>query len=145
MKKKGELRLRVLDHDCQKILREKNIIIKSLGSGTIPFYFEKIAGSKDKMYCISLDFTGENNIQLRLSEDLHPDSVSLYQNANEIKNQSLSMRPAYQNKNRWQDIQELNQRISQYKPWFLKHYFLYFIAFGFILLSFLLVAILILL
>jgi len=51
---------------------------------------------------------------------------------------SLAMRPAYLNHYFWQDIQELNQRISQYKPWFLKHYFLDFIGLGFLSLSLLL-------
>jgi len=57
----------------------------------------------------------------------------------------LSMRPAYENDNWKQDISELSQRISQYKPWFLKHFYLDAIAILFIVLSVGLVTILILL
>ena len=35
-------------------------------------------------------------------------------------NESLSFRPVYRNKTLLADFVELNQRMSQYKPWFLK-------------------------
>jgi len=66
-------------------------------------------------------------------------------NGEEKKNQSLAMRPAYRNENIFQDFIELNQRISQYKPFFLKHYFLWFIIIGFIILSLTLIVMLVIL
>ena len=57
--------------------------------------------------------------------------------------QSLSMRTVYRNATLWQDLGELNDRISQYKPWFLKDFFIGTIATLFVILSTTLIALLI--
>ena len=63
--------------------------------------------------------------------------------AETFENKTLSVRGVYVNDNLGQDLRELSQRISQYKPWFLKHYFLEAIAILFMVLSVGLIVILI--
>lgn len=144
------LQLKLMDDNCRETLRENNLSIHKIDSEEpVSFLFDKLSDSRDKVFCLSVSFISETagkKVDVNLTKNPAPGSISLFSTSRqgEIKNKALMMRPVYVNNNIWQDMQELNQRISQYKPWFLKHYFLYFIAFGFILLSIATVVILIL-
>lgn len=146
----GEIKLQVYDENCSDLIREKSRKVASLGSDeTYNFPFEKISNSQGKIFCLKLTFEPKEqkrkaNVYLVKNES--PENKYLFdtQKNQELPGQSLSMRPGYQADNWRGNIQKLNQRISQYKPWFFKHYFLYFIALGFILLSTAVVFILIL-
>ena len=142
----GTFNFKIYDENCQDIIREKNLEITSLGSGnTVDFVFPKISDSKNKIFCLKLSYAqkkGGKKANVFINENRMAQNKFFSINGEEKTGQSLSMRPAYRNENLWQDSVELNQRMSQYKPFFLKHYFLSIIIFGFIILSILLVAIL---
>lgn len=147
----GKIKIQIAEETCSDILREDFVKVSSISSeNTYNFLFSKIHDSKDKTFCLLLNFVpGEESKktpQVFITDKMvSKNQISLITSSGEeLKNQSLAMRPAYKNDNVWQDITELNKRISQYKPWFLKHYYLGFIAFSFIILSIALVVILIL-
>lgn len=145
----GDLQLKIMDSGCVKTLREKNLSFKLLHSDKpLEFIFQKIPDSQNKVFCLSVSFipqNGKGSVKIYLSQNPRPQSISLYdtRSGKEIENRSLAMRPAYQKENLWQNIQTLNQRISQYKPWFLKKYYLASIIIAFIILSLVLVCVLI--
>lgn len=143
----GKFDFKLYEENCQKIIRETTLEITSLSSkNTTNFIFPQIKNSKNKIFCLKLSYTqkkGGKKSNVFINENTMEQNKFLSVNGEERKNQSLSMRPAYKNENIFQDFIELNQRISQYKPFFLKHYFLFFIILGFIFLSLGLVTIII--
>ena len=143
----GRFTFKLLEEDCQKSVRETDLDITSLNSdNTTDFIFSKINDSKDKTYCLAISYAqkkGGKKAEIFIADNTLPEKKYFSVNGEEMAGKSLPMRPAYKNANLFQDIEELNQRISQYKPWFLKHYYLYVIVFGFLILSIALVAILI--
>ena len=60
------------------------------------------------------------------------------------KGKTLVMKPAYGSDSFWKNMETLNDRISQYKPWFLKHFYLDAIVILFLATSVAIVIILIL-
>lgn len=136
----GEINLRIFDENCENLIREKSFERSSIQSeGYYDFKFSKIADSKDNNFCLAIDFKPEKEKYKKLNVFLGSNSVSESQlliNDQEIKNSALAMRPAYQSDSFWGNVEELNQRISQYKPWFLKNIYLYAVFFLFILLTF---------
>lgn len=145
----GKIFVQIFDENCNEMLREKSLKVSTLDSDkTYDFYFNKIKDSKDKIYCLKIGFdplSVKKKANIFLLDNPPSQSKFFSLNGQEIPNQSVAMRPAYQNDSWLGNIAELNQRISQYKPWFLKNIFLYIITFGFIILSVVLVLILILL
>lgn len=125
----------IADENCNGALHQGELTRSFLDSSNLyEFSFPRIAESENKNYCLIATFKPKKD---------SAKSIQFFTMGNE-KNQPLSIRPVYKNKYFWQDISELNRRISQYKPWFLKHYYLYAVAFGFLIFSIFLVAILIL-
>ena len=150
-KKDDIVKMEIADETCSDTLRTGELEKSSLDSKNLYYFqFPEIADSENKVFCLKANFvpghTDSKYIRFFLHENTKQEFI-LMDASNEIKieNQSLAMRPAYKNENIAQDVNELNQRISQYKPWFLKHYYLYGISFLFIALSFSLVIIVILL
>lgn len=146
----GTLKMAILDEACANILRTETWKVKDLDSeDSYSFRFAKIPESKNKTYCFSLVYTPllENGKKAKIFLNENPPAGSelILTTQEIIDSRSLAIRPAYQNDNLAGNIRELNQRISQYKPWFLKSIFLNIIVFSFLLLSFALVTILILL
>lgn len=143
----GTLIFKLFDEDCEESIRTTRLDINSLNSdNTTDFIFSKIKDSKDKTYCFKLSYDQKKDskkINVFIAENKMAQNKFLSVNGEELIGQSLAMRPAYKNATLFGDINELNQRISQYKPWFLKHYYLYFIAFGFLILSIILLTALI--
>ena len=145
----GTFNFKLYEENCQNIIRETNLDIVSLDSGnTVDFVFPKINDSKNKIFCLKLNYTqkeGGKKAQIFVINNTMPEKKYLSINGEEKTGQAISMRPAYKNKYFWQDLSELNQRMSQYKPWFLKHYYLWFISLGFVILSISLIVFLIIL
>lgn len=146
----GKIKMQLAEEKCENILAEDFLKVASINSEfTYDFAFSKIKESENKTFCLMLLFVPEKESkkspQVFISNSTNSEEQIFLTNTTgeELKNQSLSMRPAYKNDHIWQDMTELNKRISQYKPWFLKHYYLGFIASSFIILSIFLVAILI--
>lgn len=143
----GTFNFQLYSENCQDILREVNLGITSLDSGnTVDFIFPKVKDSKNKTFCLKLKYAqkeGGKKANIFVIKNSMPQNKFLSINDEEFHGKSLAMRPAYRNSNLLKDFSELNQRMSQYKPWFLKHYFLHMIMFGFIILSIVLVLLLI--
>jgi len=147
---KGEIEMKILDENCSNILREGKIKRTRFDSEkTYTFKFSQIENSKNKTFCFSIYFDGEKigskHPAIFVSNTQAPDggSFKIPFSNEEIPNKSLSIRPGYQNLKWNENFTELNQRISQYKPFFLKHYYLWAISITFIILSISLVVILI--
>ncbi len=146
----GIIDLQLSDETCRQVLRKDSLKVSSLDAeNSYPFRFAKIAAAENKIFCLSLTYAPrlENGKKAKIFLlENSPAGSELFSVAGEkLANQALAIRPAYQNENLWGNIREMNQRISQYKPWFLKSTFLNFIVFSFLIFSFALVTLLILL
>lgn len=145
----GAILMEVLDENCSRILRKREMRATNLeAENTYAFRFSRIPDSQGKTYCLALSYSPfiENGKKAKvfLANTSPTGSIALIiPDGEEIENKSLAMRPGYQKNTVWENIQAINQRISQYKPWFLKHYFLYAIVSLFVLLSLLLITVLI--
>ena len=125
---------KIADENCQTILREGEIKDSFLETQNLhEFEFEPIVDSAGKEFCFIATFLPKNE-----------KAKSLQFFTMEEENQPYSIRPVYKNSSITQDLSELNQRISQYKPWFLKHFYLYAIVILFLATSAAIVVILIL-
>ena len=132
--KGGTLEMKIYDETCSTLLRDSKLKVTGLDSGnTEDFKFARIPDSKGKTFCMDLRYDGAKSANLFLENNSLPENKFLSVNGQELSGQSIAMRPAYQNASRWQNIRELDQRISQYKPWFLKGPYLLAIVFFFLL------------
>ena len=148
--KKGDTIIaKLADDTCVDTLRENVLEASFLNSDNLYlFTFPRIADSKEKKYCLLITFQEENHSSkyLQFFTTRQDNATLLLMNTatNEpLNGQSLSLRAVYRNDSLWQDLAELNARISQYKPWFLKNIFIGTIAILFVTLSIALVAALI--
>lgn len=147
----GEVSLKLADESCKNVIRKTSFKRSDIQSeGYYDFKFAKIEDSKNQNLCFIVEFKPQNEKYKKLSIFLASNTFSDDQlintgqnESNETKNGALAMRPAYQANNLSENINELNQRISQYKPWFLKNVYLYVISFLFILLTLFFVALII--
>jgi hypothetical protein len=147
--KGATLDLKVYDENCSELIRESSFFASGIGSdNTQDFAFSKIPNSKGKTFCLNLFFkpvVASKTTTLFIIDNSLDQNKSLSIDGQDYPNKSLSMRPAYKNNTPWGDFSELNQRMSQYKPWFLKHYYLAAIGISSIILSLILIVTLILL
>jgi hypothetical protein len=145
----------LMDNDCVNQIASDSINFSSLSYPSYkPFKFQAILDSKGESYCAKITFSPliKRSFFLPkvLSTKFKTDPAVKYYNAGDkngkgktYKDQTLAMKPAYGSGSFLNDISTINKRISQYKPWFLKHYWLYAIAFSFMIFSVLLVVLLI--
>ena len=125
------VKIKLADENCNEIIREGLAESSFLKRKDIyKFRFKKIVDSENRKYCLILEYKPQKSDAKNLQVYL-------------LDNQP-AMRAGYSNDTVWQNISELNQRISQYKPFFLKNYFLWFIFLSFIFFSVFLVVVLIL-
>lgn len=131
----------IRDENCGKVLRKGNLEIPFLNSNNLyVFNFNPIANSNGKNFCATATFEpgkgGAKNVLMFVNID-QPNGpfASNLITGQTYENQTLSIRPEYRNANVWQDLRELNQRMSQYKPWFLKGFFLETVIVLFVILS----------
>jgi hypothetical protein len=144
------------DSDCNETIATDSVDIFS-PDYTIytPFVFSEIQDSQGKTYCTQVTLLTDKKDQ---PEELLPIIVYTkvkgpsFTNSGEqedgadkiYKGKTLVMKPSYGNGSVWKDLGTLGDRISQYKPWFLKHYYIDTIVILFILFSIAVVTILIL-
>lgn len=148
IKSPDKAKIELSDESCKEILRSGYLKPAFLDSKNLyEFWFDHIPDSSSKKYCLTVTFKPQkdNAKSLQFFWRTKPEmSFSNISTGENFKDQALSVRLAYKS-GFFKNISELNKRISQYKPWFLKHYFLYFAAFGFLILSVFVVIILVLL
>lgn len=147
---KGSIKMELLDENCEKSLRKSELRTSKLDSDkTYAFKFSQVNDSKNKTFCFLIsseaEKTGSKYPSVFITNSPAPSGGMLIEpDFMQSQEKSLSIRPSYENTLVWQDASELNRRISQYKPFFLKHYYLWAIAISFIILSIVLIVILIL-
>jgi hypothetical protein len=147
------------DASCDRIITTDKLDIFSFNYTIFtPFNFSGFSdlnGTRNQQYCAAFTFIPSKYsspnmknfpVMLNLTEKSSSfTNTGANDGAGETrKGRMILMKPAYGSRHTFENIRTLNDRISQYKPWFLKHYFLYLIAFGFLILSFSLIVILIL-
>lgn len=119
------MKMEILDSTCAKTLREGFLTDTFLNTENLyEFRFDRIENSKNQEFCLKATFQNQKE---------NAKAIQFF-TMGETENQPFSIRPVYKNSHIFQDLNELNQRMSQYKPWFLKSYFLWFIMLGFLIL-----------
>lgn len=143
--KNGDIvKMEIKDETCSNIIRTGTLEKSFLASDNLyDFRFSKIPDSNGKMYCLKATLAPGQDDSKSIRFFTRENQDPRFMLNNETHDKSLSIRLAYKNDSLSQDLSELNQRISQYKPWFLKHYFLDAIVLLFTLLSITIVIILI--
>ncbi|MDP1833389.1 MAG: hypothetical protein Q8L11_00455 [Candidatus Moranbacteria bacterium] len=120
------MEMKLADADCKETLRTGYLDDSFLNTENLyEFRFDRIPDSQEKEFCLTATFANKKE---------NAKSIQFF-TMGDKEGQSLSIRPVYKNAHIWQDFSELNQRISQYKPWFLKHYYLWIITIAFIVFS----------
>jgi hypothetical protein len=127
--------IQISDGDCANTINE-NIVGMStlLLENYNNFDFPPIQDSKDKQYCFILNYLPFNTDTTSTPEIYYsknsPPFISLLDSSTgkEYTNRALAIKIAYRKDNWRQTIDELFQRISQYKPWFLKKYYLAYLV-----------------
>ncbi len=118
--------MEVLDESCQKILAESKLDMFSWHS---PNYaklkFKTIPDSKDKIYCLKftyIPFGKEQDKKPYISSYSYEGAsyINTGKSNEEQKNQSLELKPAYGESSAGKNLSKLIDRMSQYKPDFLK-------------------------
>lgn len=140
VKKGDKVSMRLADENCENVIREGLLLDSFVDSDNLyEFKFKPVPDSNGKTYCILATFEPKNPnakpIRLFTTDDNHFQFPAENITTGQKMAGHLSIRPAFENDSVWQDLGELNQRISQYKPFFLKHYFLWFVVISFLLLS----------
>lgn len=133
IKNGGTLSLSLLEADCATSIREEKRHLTTLNAdNSTDFLFSRIPDSGGKTVCIHIRFTpekGSKKAALFVIPDTLPNEKgALSINKEARPGESIAFRPVYRNGNLIADLTELNQRISQYKPWFLKGAFLGMLA-----------------
>lgn len=152
LKKNYFLQFVLADKNCQKIIRQKTLVGEySFNSKYLyAFNFPKIKKSQNKNYCLKIKYLsklkkeqldpkniiriftqGENEklekekkidkIKPGNTDDL---MVKLKSGQEKVGLQNLSFRTSYTENSIFNSLQKLNQRMSQYKPWFLKGWYI---------------------
>jgi len=135
------VRMEIADENCKKIIRTGKLEKSYLNSDNLfEFSFSKIPDSNSKTFCLIATFKPEKStskaIQFFTQSNKQPlFSVQNSSSDGDLTGQALSTRPVYANDHWWQNLSELSQRMSQYKPWFLKDFFNMAIITLFIILS----------
>ena len=134
-----QVEVKLMDGACKKTLAQGNLADSFLSSNNLyDFSFPRIDSSAHQTYCLALTFQPQKSTAKSLQFFYRPETGASFKNLStgEILNdQSLSFRLVYKNPSFYQNMRELNQRISQYKPAFLKAGSLSVIVGGFICLS----------
>ena len=113
------LDLILADKNCTKEIRKTTLRggQKFDSKYLYDFKFSKIDDSNNKEYCLKIVYT-------TTAENPKKKEVRLFENNSQGHDGQFIFRPSYKNSTILQDFQQLNQRISQYKPWFLKDLYL---------------------
>lgn len=140
----GKIKFELADENCQNafVSREANSqtpLIKKV----FLFDFDKIPDSKDKKYCLKTTLFSESQDKVRYPVLLTRNNPSGEENSmknladpkKKYKYRFLAVRPVYEPDSFSGGMEKLNQRISQYKPSFLKGNYLYLLFSAFMTLT----------
>ncbi len=143
------------DRNCQQVLAKREIKGKRSFNSKYPylFNFPRIKHSKNRYFCLEIEFTSEksskknkirffvnnwfkgdnqrdeqNGVERKVKERLLKPYILNGSSEKNKKKHSIFLRPRYRKVGIWRNIDELNKRMSQYKPWFLKGKFLYLLT-----------------
>ncbi len=127
-----EIVLEILDESCQNILAKSKINTLTWNKISYEkFSFKPISNSEGKVYCLQfiyIPFRKEQDKRAYVSSYASPDAsytnTGNKKNSEEQKNRTLGLKPAYKNGSNWQNVSQLVDRMSQYKPEFFKGYLL---------------------
>lgn len=134
--KTGDVSVEIADESCAKTIRQGTLATAFLNSNNLyEFVFDKIPDSNGKKYCLNIKTSAKGLRLFSMPESERQYGLKNSTTGETFEGKTLSVRGAYVNDNLGQNLRELSQRISQYKPWFLKHYFLETIAILFVVLS----------
>jgi hypothetical protein len=145
-----QMKMVLADQNCENKLRTGDLQPSFLASNNLyEFDFSRLPDSAGKTYCLEAAFTSQKSnaksLQVFMTDTPSAPFVLTNMTLNlKYPNNPLSLRPVYRS-GFWQNLSVLNQRMSQYKPFFLKHYYLWAIVTLFLALSIILTASLILL
>ncbi len=129
-KKNDLVTVMLADKNCQTILMETKLTRGYLDSDNlfVATFDDPFTISSDEPLCVMLHFDDRKHQSAFLrffTSESQPESLLELRLNGEIQtNQVLSIRPAYIYPTLSQNLKTLNDRISQYKPWFLKSSFL---------------------
>ena len=125
-----KINLEVNDENCEKIIAQSSINALTWNSPNYEkFRFKTILDSKNKKYCLKftyIPFKKEQDRRTYISSYEYEGSsyVNTGKSVEEQKNRSLELKSAYENDSTWQNFSELSDRMSQYKPDYLKGIYL---------------------
>jgi|GEM_PF-850965 len=118
--------IQLADESCDAIIAEKKFGVFSIFSSPRKFKFKKIPDSAGKRFCLKITYLGEKEGKGELPyvevSEKPADPNSSYTNpgkGGEYKGRTLKIEPTYSG-TLSENLTQLNQRLSQYKPWFLK-------------------------
>ncbi len=122
------LKLELRDSTCATPLAQTTLSDRSFDSEhTYAFVFDRIPDSQDQTYCLALLFTSDREIEKskapRLFIDQRAQAPAYTLTEKDAPAQGiapLAIRPGYSNASLLATLSELMNRISQYKPAFLK-------------------------
>lgn len=142
-----QVEAKILDAACQKTIASGELSNSFLSSNNLyEFSFPIIPNSQHQTYCLALTFDPQSSSSKSLQFFYRPATGESFNNISAglaFPDQTLSFRLVYKNPSSWENLTTLNQRISQYKPFFLKANYLVFIVSGFLLFSLTLIIMLI--
>lgn len=143
--KEDELLVELRDSSCSSVLSQKRLSDQSFDSEyTHNFVFDRIQNSSNQTYCLTLTFTTNRPVAKDKSPRLFVDDsaegtpYALKNIGGETKEGPgpLAIRPGYTNDSFFANANEFFDRISQYKPIFLKSWFLIVFSAGGLALTF---------
>ncbi len=146
------LAVELRDSSCSSLIAQETLSGRSYDSEhTHSFIFDRISDSKDKAYCLTFTFATDRPVAKGKSPRLFIDKAapgSPYAFLNqgggkEVGAGPIAIRPGYTHDSFSDNAKEFFERISQYKPLFLKNWFLIAFALGGLALTFLAIMLLI--
>jgi hypothetical protein len=115
---------KLLGEDCVGEIVEKKVASEDINpSRFYNFKFKRLVNSKDKNLCLKITNQADHKENSEFSIMVSEEAEGVYLKNVEENKGRLIMRPTYNNESFSADLVELNQRLSQYKPWFYKKYY----------------------
>ncbi len=128
LKNSDRLTLELRDERCEDVLARRELQDESFDSEhTYAFVFDRVEGSVDETYCFRAGFESSREVAKDKAPRFFTDRVSAaepYLLEGDVGTfpgtGPIAIRPGYRNASLLADLSELTDRISQYKPAFLK-------------------------
>ena len=116
--------IKLLTEDCGSEIAAERISARTLDTSTFyKFKFNRLLNSKDKRLCLKITSEASQLNDPTFSVVISESVNDIYLKNLEQKKGMVIMRPSFNNESLSQDLIELDQRLSQYKPWFYKKFY----------------------